>query len=308
MPIAGSIVKKAFELTSLPYKKRKKVNPYKAQLRVLKKLLKKAHLTYFGEHYGFSEILKHNDIINEFQARVPVWDYNTMFRRWWYRTLNGESFVSWPGRVKYFALTSGTSEASSKHIPVTQDMIRAIRKVSLRQLVSAVEYDLPVEFFNKGILMIGGSTHLHFNGTYYEGDLSGISASTIPFWFQHFYKPGRRISKERDWPTKLEEIVRSAKNWDIGIIVGVPAWIQIILEKIIDRYKLDPIHDIWPNLAVYVHSGVAFDPYEKSFEKLFGKPVIFNESYLASEGYIAFQKRPDSKRMELVVDNDLFYR
>ena len=187
MPIAGSIVKKAYELTNLPIKQKRKVNPYKAQFRVLKKLLKKAHLTYFGEHYGFSDILKSDDIVREFQSRVPVWDYNTMFRRWWYRTLNGESFVSWPGRVKYFALTSGTSEASSKHIPVTSDMIRAIRKVSIRQLVSAVEYDLPVEFYNKGILMIGGSTHLHFNGTYYEGDLSGISASTLPFWFQHFY-------------------------------------------------------------------------------------------------------------------------
>lgn len=230
-----------------------------------------------------------------------------MFQQWWYRSLNGEAFVTWPGRVKYFALTSGTSEASSKHIPVTGDMIRAIRRTSIRQLVSTVKYDFPIEFYEKGILMIGGSTHLQFNGSYYEGDLSGISAGNLPFWFQHFYKPGKRISRERDWETKLQEIVKKSVNWDIGVIVGVPAWIQIIMERIIEHYNVETIHDIWPNLSVYVHSGVAFDPYIKSFERLFGKRVIFNESYLASEGYIAYQNRLDVRAMKMVMDNGLFY-
>jgi hypothetical protein len=169
------------------------------------------------------------------------------------------------------------------------------------------EYNLRPDFYEKGILMIGGSTHLHYNGTYYEGDLSGISAGNIPFWFQHFYKPGRRIAKEREWSTKLDEIVKSAKDWDIGVIVGVPAWIQIILERIIQYHKLKTIHDIWPDLSVYVHSGVAFEPYEKSFEKLFGKPMIYNESYLASEGYIAYQKRPGIRSLKMIVDNGIFF-
>jgi hypothetical protein len=307
MPILGSIVKKAYELKKLPNKARRELEPQKAQERVLRKLLKKAQFTAFGEHYKFSEILRQDDIISAFKKNIPTYDYNLMFRKWWYRSLQGEPFVAWPGRVKYFALTSGTSEASSKQIPVTQDMIRAIRKVSIRQLISTVDYDFSIEFFEKGILMIGGSTHLHYNGTYYEGDLSGISASNIPFWFQHFYKPGRRISKERDWSTKLEEIIKSARDWDIGVIVGVPAWIQIILERIIEFYKLDSIHDIWPNLSVYVHSGVAIDPYKKSFEKLFGKEMIYHESYLASEGYIAYQKRPHVKAMSMVTDLGLFY-
>lgn len=307
MPILGSIVKKAYEIKHMPSKKRRHVDPYKTQVRVLRKLIKKAQFTAFGEHYGFSEILRKDDLINTFKSRVPTFDYNSMFRKWWYRALQGEAFVSWPGRVKYFALTSGTSEASSKQIPVTQDMIRAIRKTSIRQLVSTVEYNFPIEFYEKGILMIGGSTHLQYNGTYYEGDLSGISASNIPFWFQHFYKPGRRISKERDWATKLDEIIKSAKDWDIGVIVGVPAWIQIILERIIKYYNVETIHDIWPDLSVYVHSGVAFHPYEKAFEKLFAKPIIYNESYLASEGYIAYQNRFDQRIMKMVLDNGLFY-
>ena len=241
MPILGSIIKKAYELRHLPLELRGTPNAAKAQRKVLNKLLKKAQYTAFGEHYKFSEVLKDEQLYESFKKQVPVFDYNSMFKKWWYRAINGEAYVSWPGRVKYFALTSGTSEASSKQIPVTTDMIRAIRKASIRQLVSTVRYDFPIEFYQKGILMIGGSTHLHFNGTYYEGDLSGISAGNLPFWFQHFYKPGRRISKERDWQTKLDEIVLKAKDWDIGVIVGVPAWIQIILEKIIEHYKVKNI-------------------------------------------------------------------
>jgi hypothetical protein len=309
MPILGSIIKKAYELRNFPIDQKKKmqIDPYQTQLKVLKKITRTAQFTAFGEHFDFADIVKEKDVVKAFQNKVPIYDYNSMFRKWWYRALNGEAFVCWPGRVKYFALTSGTSEAASKHIPVTGDMIRAIRRASIRQLVSSVKYSFPIEFYEKGILMIGGSTHLQYNGTYYEGDLSGISAGNLPFWFQHFYKPGIRISKERDWTTKLDEIVKNARDWDIGVIVGVPAWIQIILEKIISHYGLKTIHDIWPNLSVYVHSGVSFGPYGRSFEKLFAKKVYFHESYLASEGYIAFTNGFDVTGMQMILDNGIFY-
>ncbi|HRS54260.1 MAG TPA: GH3 auxin-responsive promoter family protein [Bacteroidales bacterium] len=308
MPIIGSIIKTAIELRSkIPLKKQSKLVPIKQQQKVLKKLLRKAQMTSFGETYKFSEILKSKDIITAFRQNVPVYDYNSIFSNWWYRTINGESYVCWPGQVKYFALSSGTSEASSKYIPVTNDMIKAIKRTSIRQIFSLAKYDFPNEFFEKGILMLGGSTHLNYNGTYYEGDLSGITASNIPFWFQHHYKPGKRISKERDWLTKLEEIVIKAPEWDIGVIVGVPAWLQILLEKIIERYNLKTIHDIWPNLSIFVHGGVAFSPYIKSFEKLLAKPLIYIETYLASEGFIAYQSRPNTDSMELVLDNGIFF-
>lgn len=155
--------------------------------------------------------------------------------------------------------------------------------------------------------MLGGSTHLQYNGSYYAGDLSGITTGNIPFWFQFFYKPGRRISKERDWSVKLEEIVRKAKDWDVGVIVGVPAWLQILLEKIIERYKLKHIHEIWPNLSIYVHGGVSFSPYVKGFERLLGKPLIYMETYLASEGFIAYQKRPQVDSMQMSLDTGLFF-
>ncbi|MEI7594320.1 MAG: GH3 auxin-responsive promoter family protein [Bacteroidota bacterium] len=305
MPILGSIIKKALELRKvLPRKPKKKA--ILIQRETLRKLLRKAQETSFGEYYEFSDILKQKDIISTFRAKVPTHDYNSIHSKWWYRTLNGEAFVCWPGKVKYFALSSGTSDASSKYIPVTNDMLKSIKKTSLKQLLSLAYYDFPKEFYTKGILMLGGSTHLQFNGTYYEGDLSGITGGNIPFWFQHFYKPGKRISKERDWSTKLEEIVNNAPNWDIGVIVGVPAWIQILMEKVIAKYNLNTIHDIWPNLAIYVHGGVSFSPYIKGFEKLLGKPITYMETYLASEGFIAYQGRPNTNSMELALDCGIF--
>ncbi|OQX80109.1 MAG: GH3 auxin-responsive promoter [Bacteroidetes bacterium 4484_276] len=310
MPIIGSIIKRAIELRSLSNKENLRgFDGCKAQMSVLKKLLRKAQFTHFGEAFGFSEILRAKDVVAEFQKRVPIYDYNSIHKKWWYRSLNGEPYVTWPGKVKYFALSSGTSGASSKYIPISNDVLKSIKKTSVRQLLSMAQYNFPPSFFEKGtgILMLGGSTHLQFNGTYYAGDLSGITTSNIPFWFQFFYKPGKRISKERDWPTKLEEIVRKARDWDIGVIVGVPAWLQILLEKIIERYNLKTIHDIWPNLSIYVHGGVSIAPYLKGFERLLAKPLTYMETYLASEGFIAYQKRPNVDSMQLSLDTGLFF-
>jgi len=287
----------------------KSFDGWKAQQAVLKSLLRKAQFTHFGEAHNFPEIIRSGDMVKAFQQQVPVFDYNSIFSKWWYRSQNGEPYVTWPGKVKYFALSSGTSEASSKYIPVTGDVLRSIQRTSVRQLLSLAQYNFPPEFFEKGkgILMLGGSTHLQFNGSYYAGDLSGITTGNIPFWFQFFYKPGRRISKERDWTVKLEEIVRRAKDWDIGVIVGVPAWLQILLEKVIERYSLKNIHEIWPNLSIYVHGGVSFAPYVKGFERLLGKPLIYMETYLASEGFIAYQKRPHVDSMQMSLDTGLFF-
>ncbi len=307
MAILGSVIKRAIELRSKMPAIFSIKDPETMQEKELKRLMRRASNTAFGEHYDFYDILRSKNPVAEFQSRIPMHDYNSMFKAWWYRSLNGEPYVCWPGRVRYFALSSGTSEASSKYIPVTADMLKSIRKTSTRQIFSLARYDFPKSFYEKGILMLGGSTHLQYNGTYYEGDLSGITTKNIPFWFQHFYKPGKRISKERDWPTKLNEIVKKAPNWDIGVIVGVPAWWQILIEKIIDHYKLQSIHDIWPNLSIFVHGGVSFTPYVKGFEKLLGKPLTYIETYLASEGFVAYQNRPNTNGMQLALNEGLFF-
>jgi hypothetical protein len=248
------------------------------------------------------------NFVNKFRATVPVHDYNSIYAQWWNKALHHQENVCWPGQVKYFALSSGTSESSSKHIPVTREMVKAIQRTSIRQIISLGGYQgLPDDIFSKGILMLGGSTHLNQKGSYFEGDLSGITASKIPFWFQHFYKPGKKIAQETDWSAKLEEIVETAPQWDIGILVGVPAWCQLLLEKIIERYQLKNIHELWPNLTIYVHGGVSFEPYRKSFDSLVAKPLTCIETYLASEGFIAYQDEQDNRSMKLVTNNGLFF-
>lgn len=306
MALIGSILKRTIELNRKIPRLRRKDN-YSKQVKTLRKLLAKAEFTAFGEHYHFTRLLSQPDPIPAFTSSIELHDYNSMFKKWWYRSLNGEAFVTWPERVKYFALSSGTSESSSKHIPVTKDTLRAIRKASIRQMMALHHFDLPEEFFTKGMLMVGGSTHLNYNGTYYSGDLSGITTGNIPFWFQHFYKPGNRIARERDWNTKLDEIVKNAKDWDIGIVAGVPAWIQIVFERIIAYYNVNNIHDIWPNLAVYVWGGVSIKPYRKGLDQLCGKKLAYLETYLASEGFMAFQNDPAKEGQKLLLDNGIFF-
>jgi hypothetical protein len=283
-------------------------SPWRQQLKVLKKLLRRARFTEFGQQFRFDEILLHKHPEQAFRKNVPSFDYNTIYAQWWHKTLEGKPDVCWPGKIKYYALSSGTSESGSKNIPITSDLLRGNRMVMIKQLISLRTYqDIPMKSIGKGWLMIGGSTSLQKGAGYYSGDLSGITARRVPFWFTPFYKPGKKIARTRDWNKKIEEVVRLAPNWDIGFIVGVPAWIQLCIEKIIERYGLNNIHDLWPNLGFFVHGGVFFEPYRKGFEKLLGKPLIYIETYLASEGFIAYQDRQHAQGMRLVTNEHIYF-
>ena len=286
-----------------------KSTPRTMQLRVLKKLLRKARFTEFGQTYRFDEILLAKHLGKKFQECVPTFNYNRIYKTWWYKTLEGIPDVCWPGKVKFYALSSGTSESSSKYIPITNDILRGNKNIMIKQLINLKNYDgLPVKSLGKGWLTLGGSTQLDkYSAGYYAGDLSGITAKKAPFWFQPFYKPGKKIAKEKDWQKKLEEIVEKAPEWDIGFVVGVPAWIQMCMEMVIERYNLNTIHDIWPNLAFFVHGGVSFEPYKKGFEKLLAKPLIYIETYLASEGFLAYQESQNSHGMKLVLNEHIFF-
>ncbi|MBN2613681.1 MAG: GH3 auxin-responsive promoter family protein [Bacteroidales bacterium] len=303
MAVIGTILKEVVKIKRSSEDK-KELN-FLLQEKTLRKLLVKAKNTAFGKKYGFETILQSDNLVRVFQSQVPVYDYEKLYFEFWNRLLKGEADVTWPGKVKYFGLTSGTSNDSSKRVPVTRDMIKSIRKAGIRQLLALTDFNLPANFFQKSILMVGGSTNLVKIEDYFEGDLSGILASKLPFWFNKFYKPGK-LSKERNWNVKLEKIVKEAPKWDIVGITGVPAWVQILIEKIIDYYQVENIHQIWPNFKVYAHGGVNFAPYKKSFRKLLGEEVYFLETYLASEGFLAYQKRND-RDMQLVLDNGLFF-
>jgi hypothetical protein len=284
-------------------------DPQRQQIRVLKKLLKKAKFTEFGQQYLFDEILLSRDTVKKFQKLVPVHDYNKIYREWWKKTLEGVPDVAWPGKIKYYALSSGTSEAASKYIPVTRDMLRSNTINYLRQLLNLLNYgDVNRKAMTRGFLMLGGATDLKKGKAgWYAGDLSGILAKKRPFWFQTFYKPGGRIAAINDWNQKLHEIVEHAREWDIGYIVGVPAWCQMCMEMVIEHYKLKNIHEIWPNLGFFVHGGVAFEPYKKGFEKLLGKPIIYIENYLSSEGFVGYKTKEHAKGMQLILNNNIFF-
>ena len=306
MALLGNLIARSLKL-------RKKFNlpvaaPQVYQRHALRQLMERGQYTAFGKHYGFGEILSQEvDFLKTFREKVPVHTYTEMHAEWWHRCQEGEENVTWPGKVKYFALSSGTSETASKHIPVTQDMIKSIKKVGFKQLYSMANFKIRPVAFEKGILMLGGTTSLFEKGEYYEGDMSGISAKNMPRWVSSLlYKPGQRISKRRKWEDRIKLIVEKATQWDVGIICGVPAWVQIVLERVIKHYGVKNIHDIWPNLSVYIHGGVSVEPYRESFKKLWGKPVTFIETYMASEGSFGFQAKPGAG-IKLVLNVGIFF-
>lgn len=279
------------------------------QRKVLKKLLKKARFTEFGQKYHFDKALLSRSVEKVFQESVPIFDYNRIYSEWWKKTLDGVPDVTWPGKIEYFALSSGTSEASSKYIPITKDLLRSNTINYIKQLISVFYYqEANKKALTKSFLMIGGTTDLQRSDLgWYAGDLSGILAKKRPFWFQTFYKPGGRIAAMKDWNEKLKEIVEHAPEWDIGYIVGVPAWCQMVMEMVIEKYQVNNIHDIWPNFGIFVHGGVSFQPYKKAFEKLLGKPIVYVENYLSSEGFIGYKMQEHALGMQLITNNNIFF-
>ncbi|WP_420388263.1 GH3 family domain-containing protein [Roseivirga sp.] len=306
MPLLGKIIKKAIDIGGQFAESDK--SPAALQHEVLRELLEKARSTAFGKHYHFDKILSENELKKAFSKEVPAFDYHVMHDKWWSRTLEGEEDVSWPGKPEYFALSSGTTGSESKRIPVSSAMIESIRETGLKQILSLSEHDLPDQFFEKQILMLGSSTDLEEVNGHYEGEISGISASNIPFWFQGYYKPGEEIASIDDWDERVLAIAKKAPDWDIGAISGIPSWIELMLQKVVDYHQTDTIHDIWPNLMVYNSGGVAFDPYRASFDKLTSKPLLYLDTYLASEGFVAYQSRPnENMAMQLSLQSGIYF-
>ncbi len=304
MAILGSIIKTAIDLRGAIVSEK---SPVESQKEVLKNLLEKAKNTAFGKYYGFSKILEAEDIQKSFAEKIPYFDYASMEIEWWSKTQEGLEDISWPGKPTYFARSSGTTGKSSKKIPVTDEMIEAIRTTGIKQVGALTNFDIPSDFYEMEIMMLGSSTNLEEHDQFLEGEISGISASNIPFWFRGFYKPGEEIALMEDWDEKVETIARRAREWDIGALSGIPSWMELMLKKVMEYHDAKNIHEIWPNLQVYTTGGVAFQPYEKSFNQLLAHPIIVIDTYLASEGFLAFQNRPETTSMKLVTDNGIYF-
>ena len=305
MDILGNLIKETTRVSYHRYLRKSKKQ--EIQLRTLGKLLHKARDTAFGTQHQFTSIVHDSNPLRKFKEQVPITNYERFHEQWLKHTLTGKKDIIWPGKITHFALSSGTSSDSSKKIPVSEAMIRKFQKITIQQLSGLYELQLPASFYESNVLIVGGSTDLQREGKLFFGDLSGILAKNKSFILSPFTKPSRKISHLKQWDKKVDAIVEAAPKWDIGVIAGVPSWVSQLLERIIERYELSSIHDIWPNLRIYSHGGIFIEPYEEKLKGLFGKPMIYQNTYLASEGYFAYQKKFDEKGMQLLLSNGVFF-
>lgn len=304
MSLLGPILKRS---VSLANKIKKPISSMSRQEKTLTKLLKKAQDTAFGQHYGFEKMLNSSTFIEDFRRTIPISDYDLLYKEWWHRILAAEPNVTWHGKVNYFALSSGTTGAPSKYLPMTKEMIRSIRNGSFKTLFAMSRFPISPDYYTKQVLVLSSSTSLREQNGYYIGDMSGINAGKAPNWLNSIKRPEPEIAKIADWETRINEIARNAKNWNIGSLTGIPSWVQLMIERVCEYNKAKNIHEVWPNLEVFVHGGLSFEPYRSAFEQLMGKPMIYVDTYLASEGYLAYQMRPETRAMGLVLNNGVFF-
>ncbi|NDB34073.1 MAG: GH3 auxin-responsive promoter [Flavobacteriia bacterium] len=305
MKIIGRLIKKT---TELGYRRiNRKLISHHHQTIVLTELINKAKNTDFGKQYNFSKWLRKKDVVRLFQEQIPIQDYEAFYQDWLQYTIEGRNDCTWPGKIKYFALSSGTTGSPSKRIPVSMEMIRSFQRSSIRQYAILHTLDLDEYFFSASGLAVGGSSKLKKVGNRYEGDLSGILKKHTSIFVKPITKPNAKIAKISDWNEKLNAMVLEAPKWNIGIIAGIPSWCILLMERIVAHYGLNAIHDIWPNLRVYAHGGVYMDPYVERLKRLSSKEIFLLDTYLASEGYFAFQTSPKEEGMKLILNGGIFY-
>ncbi|GAB4488566.1 MAG: GH3 auxin-responsive promoter family protein [Saprospiraceae bacterium] len=306
MSLLGTLIRTGAQLGALAAQYRP--TPFSLQYNQFLVLLQKAKRTSFGRYHGFQEALLSENPLAAFRQQVPATDYQGIYDRWWSKAhVEDKPDVCWPGVIPYYALSSGTSQSSTKYIPVTEDMLRDMKRGSQRLFFEITRFDLPAQQFTKQMLMVGSCTMPKREGLHWTGDLSGIIGLNRPLWIERYYRPGRHITDLPEWSERIERIAEEAPSWDIGFSVSNPMWLQLIFEKIIEKYRLRHIHELWPNYQVLVHGGVFFEPYRPSLEQLFGQPMHYVDSYMASEGFFAYQNRPDTRSMKILTDCGVFF-
>jgi len=281
-------------------------NPAAAQEKQLRDLLETARDTAFGKYYNFAGILEAEDIRRAYREAVPIFDYHTLNDRWWKQQRRNPD-ITWPGHPDFFALSSGTTGKKSKRIPITQEMLECTQRVGRAQAESLANFDLSADLFETEILMLTSSADLDEKDGWKEGEISGINVSNMPEFMESVYRPGIEIAQIDDWDERVQRIAEEAPNWNIGALAGIPSWMVMMLRKIIEHNELESIHDIWPNLSVYTTGGVAFEPYRQAFEALLDRPIIIMDTYLASEGFFAFNARPGTMAMVLALDHGMYF-
>ncbi|MBK8054768.1 MAG: GH3 auxin-responsive promoter family protein [Saprospiraceae bacterium] len=278
-------------------------NPFELQDDVFLKLLEQLHQTSYGRLYKSEEIKNYK----QYAQRIPVVKYEDLFPRI-QRMMQGESNVLWPGTVKWYAKSSGTTNDRSKFIPITEENLFE-NHVAASWDAMAVLYDKKPDarIFDGKNLIMGGSLH-HVNDELITGDVSAILLSRMPAIGRPFYTPDFDTALLPDWEEKIEKMVQICVKEDVVMFAGVPTWTIVLFKKMLEVTGKSNIHEIWPNAKTYFHGGVGFDPYIDQFKKFLPSPDMeYYEVYNASEGYFAVQDRKHKKGMLLLLDNSIFY-
>ena len=279
-------------------------NPINFQKRVLKNLIKKSKKTQFGKEHKFKTINNYQS----FRDQIPIRSYEQL-EPYITKARNGEKNVLWPGEVKWFAKSSGTTNSKSKFIPITKEALKECHYKAGKDMLALYENNFQKQnIYNGKGLMLGGSLIKKGNQKYTDGDLSAILLDQFPFWVNYHRVPDIKTALMQDWEKKIDEIANQALHKNITNITGVPSWMLILLKKIIELSGKNNLSEIWPNLELYMHGGVNFKPYQKQFEKLIAnKNMNYLEGYNASEGFIAIQDKNPSEGLLLMLNYGIFY-
>ena len=274
--------------------------PHKTQDKVFKKLISKAKNTAFGKDHDFKNIVSYND----FKDRVKVTDYEGL-RAYVDRIVAGESDVLWIGKPLYFAKTSGTT-SGAKYIPITKESMPTHIKAAKNALLFYIAEKKDASFVNGKMIFLQGSPILSNKNGIKLGRLSGIVAHYVPKYLLKNRLPSWETNCIEDWDTKVNGIVEETMNEDMSVISGIPSWVQMYFEKLIEKTGKS-ISELFPNFNFFIYGGVNFEPYKNKFENLIGKKIDYIELYPASEGFIDYQDSQTAKGMLLQLNSGIFY-
>ena len=279
-------------------------NPMPYQEKWFKYLIENGKGTAFGREWGIDSIKS----VKDFQSRVPVMDYNRT-EPYINRLLQGEDCILWNSKVRKFAKSSGTSSNKSKFIPIPDDFLQINHYGGFKRMLATYVHNNPHTGIFKGkALTLGGSVAPDKSGRILQGDLSAILLNNSPVLVEMMRTPGKEVALMGDFQKKLDAICRESTNRNVTNFSGVPSWNLMLLNRVLEYTGKRNICDVWPNLELFMHGGIGFEPYRDIFRKLIPSGRMhYLENYNASEGYFAFQDVEDENSMLLTVNNGVFY-
>ena len=279
-------------------------NPVPYQEHWFRYLIENGKDTAFGKEWGFDTIKN----IEDFQKKVPVMDYNRT-EPYINRLMAGEDFILWNRKTRMFAKSSGTSSGKSKFIPITDESLQVTHYGGFLRMLASYVYSNPSTGIFKGkALTLGGSVKPLRSESVLTGDLSALLLHNTPAVAEMLRTPGKEVALMDDFQQKLEAICRQSSGKNVTNFSGVPSWNLMLLNKVLEYTGKSNICEVWPNLELFMHGGIGFEPYREIYNKLIPSGRMqYLENYNASEGYFAFQDAQDDNSMLLTVNNGVFY-